>query len=136
MKKALITLSLGLVAIAQAAAQISVTVGGAAGTAAGAGSTAGTGLLNLLALAQTLVARLVPFLIGLAVVVFFWFLVEFLWKGREDGAKRSEGLKGMGYAILALFVMVSVWGLVGFIGSFLGIGGGGTAPAPGIPLPA
>lgn len=121
MKKALITLSIAFAAITQASAQ--------------AGGTAGASLLGLLALAQTLVARLVPFLIGLGVVVFFWFLVEFLWKGKEDPAKRSEGLKGMGFSVLALFIMVSVWGLVGFIGSFLGIGQGGTVPAPTIPLP-
>jgi hypothetical protein len=136
MKKALIILSTASAFAYNALAQVQINIGGgAAGGATGAGSQAGSSLLNLLALAQTLVIRLVPFFIGLAVVVFFWYLIEFIWKGREDGAKRTEGLKGMGYAVLALFVMVSIWGLVGFLGSFFGIGQGGSVPAPGIPLP-
>ena len=130
MKKALITLSTTTVSalafVTSAYAQISTT---------GSGSHAGTSLLNLLALAQTIVIRHVPFLIGLAVVMFFWFLVMFVWKGASDPKTRSDSLKGMGFSILALFVMVSIWGLVNFIGSFFGIGQGGTIPAPGIPTP-
>jgi hypothetical protein len=133
MKKALITSSIALSAVlsAYASGGISVTLG----TATGGASAGGQSLLSLLALAQTLVARLVPFLIGLAVIVFFWFLVEFIAKGKDSAEKRTEGLEGMLYAVLALFVMVSVWGLVGFLGSFLGIGQGGIVNTPGIPLP-
>ena len=137
MKKALIKLStisafISTTLITVYAQAPVITSSGGVG---GAGTQGGTSILNLLALAQTLVARLVPFLIGLAVVVFFYFLVVFIVRGSGDAAKHSSSLKGMGMAILALFVMVSIWGLVGFLGSFLGVGQGGTAPAPGIPLP-
>lgn len=92
-------------------------------------------LMQLLAAAQEILGRLVPFSITLAVLVFFWFLIEFIWKGSKDPAKRSESLKGMGWSIVALFVMVSIWGIVTFLGSVSGIGQGGTIPVPATPRP-
>jgi hypothetical protein len=132
MKKSLTTLSLiaGNVAIAFAQATINI------GTTATQGQVNGSALLSLLALAQTLVTRLVPFAIGLAVLAFFWFLIQFIWKGKEDGEKKKASINGMGWSIIALFVMVSIWGLVGFLGSMLGIGQGGSVPVPGVPVPA
>lgn len=90
----------------------------------------GTALLSLLSLVQEIVSRLTPLLIGLAVLAFFWFLVQFIWKGGESGEKKESSLKGMGFSILALFVMVSIWGLVGFLGNLVGVGQGGTVPVP------
>jgi membrane protease YdiL (CAAX protease family) len=90
-------------------------------------------ILSLLAGAQVLVTRLVPFLIGLAVVVFFWYLIQFIVKGGQDATAKDVSLKGMGYSILAIFVMVSIWGIIGFMASLTGIGQGGTAPTPGVP---
>ncbi len=83
-------------------------------------------LLGLLALAQTIVARLVPFLIGLAVLAFFWFIVEFIWKGKDSPEEQKKARTGMFWSIVALFVMVSVWGIINFAGTALGIGQGGT----------
>lgn len=95
----------------------------------------GSNLLQLLGLAQTIVSRLVPFLIGLAVVSLFYGIVMFMWKGRDKAEDHDKWMKWMGYSILAIFVMVSVWGLIGFLGQMLGIGQGGQAPAPTIPMP-
>jgi hypothetical protein len=131
MKKILTTLSLIAGNVAVALAQVSGTIN----VGASQGQVNGGALLSLLALAQTLVARLVPFAIGLAVLAFFWFLIEFIWKGRDDAAAKTRSLSGMGYAVLALFVMVSIWGLVGFLGSILGVGQGGSVPVPGVPVP-
>ena len=135
MKKALISISLATSGIMLAAAQ---TIGGTItiGIGANQGQVNGGALLSLLALAQTIVARLVPFAIGLAVLSFFWFLIEFIWKGRSDPEAKTTSLKGMGYAILALFVMVSIWGIIGFLGSVTGVGQGGNIPVPGVPIPA
>lgn len=115
-------ISNGISAFAQ-----SVTLSGenwsfTAGNTAGAN---GSQLTRLLSVAQTLVTRLVPFMVGLAVLAFFWYLVVFIWKGAEEPAKRQEGIKGMGYSMLALFVMVSIWGIITFIGTTVGIGQGG-----------
>ncbi len=85
-----------------------------------------SGILGLLALAQTLVARFVPLLVGVALLAFFWFLIEFIWKGKESADEQAKGKKGMMYSILAIFVMVSIWGIIAFIGGILGISPGGT----------
>lgn len=113
---------------------VSVGVGGTAGVVAGAGQVNGGPLLQLLALAQTIVARLVPFAIGIAVLAFFFFLIKYIIMG-ESADDKKKNLAGMGYALIALFVMVSVWGIIGFAGSLLGIGQGGSVPVPGIPIP-
>lgn len=131
MKKALTFFSLVAGNVTLALAQTTINVGATAGQ----GQVNGGALLSLLALAQTLVTRLVPFAVGLAVLAFFWFIVQFIWKGGEDGEARKKSLSGMGFSILALFLMVSIWGLIGFLGSMFGIGQGGSVPIPGVPIP-
>lgn len=110
-------------------APISVSFGQTSGNANG------SQLLGLLNLAQTFLNRFVPFLVGLAIVVFFWYLVVFIWKGGQDPEAKNTSLKGMMYSILALFVMVSIWGIITFLGNVTGIthGGSGDSFAPKLP---
>ena len=112
---------------ANTSGQGSISVGMSSCTGAGMG-TAGGPLLQLLALAQRIVYLLAPLLIGLAIIVFFWYLIKFIVKGNESPTEKQEGLRGMGYSIIAIFVMVSIWGIVAFIGATLGIGQGGGLP--------
>lgn len=93
----------------------------------------GTPLLSLINLAQKIVSKLVPLLIGVALIAFFWYLVVFITKGDESADKRQEGVKGMGYSVLALFVMVSVWGIVALMSSVLGVSVGGSMPPIELP---
>ncbi len=134
MKKALTIVSLLMASTVSALAQVQgqITIGNGAAQ----GQVNGSALLSFLALAQKLVTNLVPFVVGLAVLAFFWFLVEFIWKGRDSADDKKKSLAGMGYAVLALFIMVSIWGLVGFLGSVFGINQGGNVPIPGVPVPA
>lgn len=129
MKKAL---SLGLLTFAGIASTFAQTQVGTVGTQQVVN---GSGLLSLLALAQTIVSRLVPFGVGLAVVVFFWFLINFIWIGKDKPDDQQKNLKGIGYSVLALFVMVSIWGIIALVGSIFGIGQGGSVPIPGVPVP-
>ncbi len=92
----------------------------------------GTAINQFILLVQNVTNALIPIAVTLAVLSFFWFLVQFIWKGAEEGEKRKSALAGMGWSIVALFVMVSIWGLVGFIGSITGIGQGGKVPIPTI----
>jgi len=73
-------------------------------TLAGAAS-----LLNTLALANTFLNALVGLFITLAIVVFFWGLITYLVNVGEEKAK---GLSTMFYGVLAIFVMVSIWGII------------------------
>lgn len=119
MKKVLLTLSVVGTGVMSAFAQDAVNAGP---------------LLSLLAVAQEILTRLIPFMVTLAVVVFFFFLIKFVVKS-GDATGRADSLKGMGISILAIFVMVSIWGIVGFMASLTGIGQGGSIPVPSVPRP-
>ncbi|MBP9668891.1 MAG: hypothetical protein KBE09_01220 [Candidatus Pacebacteria bacterium] len=67
------------------------------------------GLADTLNLVQGFLSALVPMIITIAIIVFFWGLVKYLM---EVGDKKSEGLQIMMYGIIALFVMVSIWGII------------------------
>ncbi len=150
MKKALISLSIvlgGIMLVSAQVIQVGGTVGGTPvlvgsqnggtlliGQSAVQGQVNGGALIALIRLANDIVARLGIFAVGLAILSFFWFLIEFIWKGRADPEAKNTSLKGMGYAILAIFVMVSIWGIVGLLGSITGVGQGGSVPIPSIPV--
>jgi hypothetical protein len=72
------------------------------------------------------------FLAGFTVVGSIWFF--HLEKYFNTPFVNNILLKS--FSILALFVMVSIWGLIGLLGSMLGVGQGGSSPIPVIPVPA
>lgn len=67
-------------------------------------------LLDTLSLANTFLNALIGLFVTLAIVVFFWGLVKYLWGQSSENA--SEGLQIMMWGIIAIFVMVSVWGII------------------------
>ena len=88
-------------------------------------------LQTLLGSIKNIVNLALPIVIGLALLGFFWGLMQFVFSaGNEE--KKDEGKRHMIYGIIALFVMVAVWGLVGFIAGALGLQTGGTS-AGGVP---
>jgi hypothetical protein len=89
-------------------------------------------LQTLLNSIKNLVSLALPIVVGLALLGFFWGLMKFIFNAGDEGAK-DEGKRIMIYGVIALFVMVAVWGLVGFIGSALGIETGGQADIPTVP---
>lgn len=105
----------------------SVSTGNTSGSSGVSGSGQNyTGILGLFAMAQDMLTRSGPLLVGFAMITFFWSLVIFIWKGRESSEEQAKGKKGMFYSLIALFVMVSVWGIIKFIGNTVGITQGGT----------
>jgi len=72
-----------------------------------------------------------PIVVAIGLLAFFWGLVKFIFGGEEA---KKEGTHLMIWGLVALFVMVSVWGLVRFIGNSLGIGQGDTVVVPSVPL--
>lgn len=67
---------------------------------------------------------LVALLIGVALIFFLWGVVKLISSGGDAG-KRAEGVSMITYGVIALFVMVAVWGLVGIVASTLNIGTSG-----------
>ena len=91
-----------------------------------------TNFAELVTLFGSYLRLLVPFLIGLGVVVFFWGVVRYVTAG-EDQQRLRDGARLMSYGIIAIFVMVAVWGLVWIIINTFGIEGLITTP-PNIPV--
>jgi ribose/xylose/arabinose/galactoside ABC-type transport system permease subunit len=61
-----------------------------------------------------IVSRTIPVLVGLAVLFFVWGLTLFIREaGSEDAQKRARQI--MLWGIIAIFVMVSVWGFVAIL---------------------
>src|SRR6185369_11066636 len=61
-------------------------------------------------------ASVIPLIFALAVVMFAWGAVNFFIINADEENKRAQGRQFMIWGIIALFVMVSVWGLVGILG--------------------
>lgn len=73
----------------------------------------GGGLGGLITWAIQILNALVPFLIALAVVWFIWNVFQYAIQGDEDKKKAAKG--NIIWGVVAIFVMVSVWGLVGIL---------------------
>lgn len=71
---------------------------------------------------------LIPIVIGFAFIYFVWGLTKYITA--EGDEKRSEGRSIMIQGIIAMFVIVSIWGLVDFLGNLLGVTSGGSANLP------
>ncbi|HXK39922.1 MAG TPA: hypothetical protein VJ837_03745 [Candidatus Paceibacterota bacterium] len=88
-------------------------------------------LENLLRAIGRLVNLATPIIVGLALLAFFWGLVKYIFSAGEDDAKK-EGVRLMVGGIIAIFVIVSIVGIVRFIGRSLDVDQGGKLPVPGV----
>ena len=79
-----------------------------------------------------LVGLALPIVVGIALLAFFWGLVKFIFSQGNEEAK-GDAKKIMLWGVIALFVMVSVWGLIRFIGNALGVDQGDTIVVPDVP---
>jgi Type IV secretion system pilin len=68
----------------------------------------------------TLVGSVIPLLFTLATAGFIWGIIQY-FLNPENEEKRSQGKGYMLWGIIALFVMVSMWGLVGVLGNTFGV---------------
>src|SRR3989344_4172162 len=74
---------------------------------------------------------LIPLAFTLALLFFFYGVAMYIWSAGSD----KEGSKKiMTWGVVALFVMASVWGLVNFLGSAVGVNRDG-APQVGPLIP-
>ena len=61
--------------------------------------------------AKVLVSSLIPLFIGLALVYFVYGLAQYIGVSGQE-AKKEEGRTRMLWGVIAMFVIISVWGLV------------------------
>lgn len=84
---------------------------------------------NLVEAIGRIVDLATPIVVGIALLVFFWGLVKFIFaQGNEDA--KEQGKRLMIGGVIALFVIVSVVGIINFIGDAIGVDQGGSLPVP------
>ncbi len=69
----------------------------------------------------------IPLIFALAVAMFVWGVVQYVINSGEE-AKKAQGRQFMLWGIIALVVMVSVWGIVGIIGKTFNVDNNGFIP--------
>ena len=78
-------------------------------------------LKELFLLIANLVKLTFPLLVGFALIVFFWGVSKLILYS-DNEQKRREGINTIVWGLVALFVIVSVWGLVFvFTQTFFGV---------------
>lgn len=83
-------------------------------------------LKELFLLIAGLVNVVIPILVGLALLIFFWGVAKLVLYA-DNEQKRREGINTIIWGLVALFVIISVWGIVFlFTQTFFGVSG---APA-------
>lgn len=91
-----------------------------------------TGLMGVIGTFKSALNMIVPMLITLALIYFFWGLGKYILKSGDDG-ERKKALNMMWSGVLALFVMVSVWGLVNLLSDTFLSGTSKTITVPKVP---
>ncbi len=75
---------------------------------------------DVICLFTDLLLTIIPIVAGLALVFFFWGLAKSILHADNEDA-REEGREVMKWGIVALFVLVSIWGIVLYLhGDFFG----------------
>jgi len=88
---------------------------------------------NLIQQIQGLLNLSVPLFIGFAVLYFFYNLIQYFFINADNADGKSKNVQNMGYGLLAIFVMVSLWGIIYFLNAATGIEQGGGAKLPTLP---
>lgn len=64
---------------------------------------------------------IIPLMFAVAVAMFVWGVINFFIINADEEAKRAQGKQFIIWGIIALAVMLTVWGLVGIFGSTFGL---------------
>lgn len=69
---------------------------------------------------KNIINPIILVLMGLALAVFIWGVIEFIAKSGEDTDAVVTGKRHMIYGIIGLAIMVSVFGIMNLICNFIG----------------
>jgi len=73
---------------------------------------------DLISFVGQVLGWLMPLIVGLAVIYFVFGILKYVMNAGDE-EKQKEGRSMMLYGIIAIFVMVSVWGLINvLVGTF------------------
>ena len=80
---------------------------------------------ELISAIYSVIASLIPIVAGIVLIIFFWGLGRFVYNAGEEKG-HEEGKRIMFWGLVAIFVLFSIWGIISYIGSNLGIVGNGS----------
>ena len=86
-----------------------------------------SGILNIV---QVVLNTIIPILITLGVIYFIYGVIGYVTA--KDEEKKDEARNVMIYGIIGLFVIVSIWGLIRFLGNATGVQTGTTTGQTGV----
>ena len=89
-----------------------------------------TQVVNLLLNLRKWLNIIIPILIIVAVVYFIWGVIQYVVMSKGDEEAQAAARNKIVYGLIGIFVILSVYGLVFFLGRTLGVGQGGSAPVP------
>jgi predicted PurR-regulated permease PerM len=82
-----------------------------------------SGIIGIIDAALKIVTNtLIPLAFALCLLYFFWGVAKYIRTGAGSEEAAKEGKKVMIWGIVGLFVAFSIWGIISFIQSELGIG--------------
>ena len=79
----------------------------------------------------TIVNTLITIVVAAAFFYFFWNLAKYIKEAKPEGKEEAKGK--MIWSLLAIFVIVSLWGIIAFARRVLGVGDEDQAPIIEIP---
>lgn len=86
---------------------------------------------SILGVISNLMRILIPLLITAALIYFIYGVIKYVISKDADGTKAAREIIFRG--LIGLFVILSIWGLVGVLQSTFGIGSGGNIDQSNIP---
>lgn len=95
------------------------------------GVTTQTSIAGIICKIAEFVNLIIPIVIGLAVLIFIWGVVQYVIAKEEEA--KTEGRDKMIYGLIGLAVIVSVWGLVAVLKNSFGISNTASIQVPCIP---
>ena len=88
------------------------------------------GIIGLIQWANTALNDVMVLFITLAIVVFFWGLIRYIMTNNSGGEGRAEALSVIFYSIIAIFIMVSIWGVIHLLQATFGVNNSNSAETP------
>jgi len=89
-------------------------------------------LTGMLTTVGNLINQATPIVIALALLYFFWGLANYILHA-DDPEKKEEGRNIMIWGVIALFIMVSVWGIIRLVQNSFSIQTGTVPFIPTVP---
>lgn len=90
-----------------------------------------TALDQIVAFFARTVRALIPIMFGLAIVYFFWGLIQYI-KSAGDPVAAGKGKSIMIYGAIAIAVMLSIYGIAFWLQGLFGISNIGTVTPPSV----